>query len=160
MTGDEIKDLFGRFDTPNGIYVINPRVLFATASNGVTTQRVDLTQPLPAGFSLVSVRAASPVGQAPFPEQVFFFNEAGQTGGLGFNFLNSLPFLNWDAGLSKRITFNEKYKLQLRMEVFNVLNSQVPFFGANLNIDSNSFGRVTQEYNSPRIIQFGARFDF
>ena len=51
------------------------------------------------------------------------------------------------------------------MEAFNVLNKQLPAFSADLNVDSNSFGRVTQTNtaanpSSPRIIQFGARFDF
>jgi hypothetical protein len=173
LNDEQIKDLTGVFKTPNGIYFINPSVLNATAqlfnSQGQpvsgTATRVDLNQPLPAGYRLISVRAASPLGQAPFPGQVFFFNQAGSTGNLPRNFLNGLPYLNWDAGLSKSIRFSENTRLQLRMEVFNVLNKQVPFFGttatvAGLDVNSNSFGRVTQTYNAPRIIQFGARFDF
>jgi hypothetical protein len=53
------------------------------------------------------------------------------------------------------------------VEAFNVLNNQIPFFGttsaytqARLDVNSNNFGRVTQIYNTPRIIQFGARLDF
>lgn len=160
LSTDEIKKLTGVFDTPNGIYFINPRVLLATATNGTVTQRIDLTQPLPAGFRLVSVRAASPIDQAPFEGQVFFFNKAGETGNLPRNFLNGLPYLNWDAALSKNIRFGERMRVQLRAEAFNVLNRQVPFFGADLNIDSNSFGRVTSSNNGQRILQFGARFDF
>ena len=162
LTTSEIKELTGIFNTPNGIYFVDPRVLFATARNTATgaTQRIDLTQPLPAGFTLVSVRAASPYGQAPFAEQVFFFNEPGQVGNLPRNFLNGMPYLNWDASLSKNIRFTESMRLQLRMEAFNVLNDQTPFFAADLNINSDTFGRVTSTYNSPRIIQFGARFDF
>jgi hypothetical protein len=120
----------------------------------------DLNTPLPAGYSLTSVRAASPFGQAPFPGQVFFFNKAGEVGNMPRNFLNGLPYINWDAGLSKNIRFSETKRLQLRMEGFNVLNHQVQFFGADLNINSDSFGRITSTYNTPRIIQFGARFDF
>jgi hypothetical protein len=173
LNDEQIKDLTGVFKTPNGIYFINPSVLNATAqlfnSQGQpvsgTATRVDLNQPLPAGYRLISVRAASPLGQAPFAGQVFFFNQAGSTGNLPRNFLNGLPYLNWDAGLSKSIRFSENTRLQLRMEVFNVLNKQVPFFGttatfAGLDVNSNSFGRVTQTYNAPRIVQFGARFDF
>ncbi|MDQ4120894.1 MAG: TonB-dependent receptor [Acidobacteriota bacterium] len=157
LTTNEIKDLTGVFNTPNGIYFVNPKVLYATGSNG---QRVDLTQPLPPGVTLVSVRAASPLGQAPFEGQVFFFNQAGEFGNLPRNFINGLPYVNWDASLSKNIRFTETMRLQLRAEAFNVLNRQVPFFGADLNIDSNNFGRVTSTYNTPRILQFGARFDF
>jgi hypothetical protein len=53
------------------------------------------------------------------------------------------------------------------VEAFDLLNRQGPFFGttsaytsARLDVNSNNFGRVTQIYNTPRIIQFGARFDF
>lgn len=157
LSTDEIKDLTGVFNTPNGIYFVNPKVLFALGSNG---QRIDLNQPLPAGVSIVSVRAASPLGQAPFEGQVFFFNNAGEIGNLPRNFINGLPYLNWDASLSKNIRIRETMRLQLRMEAFNVLNNQVPFFGADLNVDSNNFGRVLSSYNAPRIVQFGARFDF
>ena len=160
LTTDQIKDLTGVYNTPNGIYYINPSVLNAQATNGVVTQRVDLTQPLPAGFRLVSVRAASPIGTAPFDGQVFFFNDAGETGNLPRNFINGAPFLNWNASLNKNFNFTEEMRLQLRFEVFNVLNRQVPFFGADLNIDSTSFSRVTSTYNAPRVVQFGARFDF
>ena len=157
LSTNEIKDLIGEYNTPNGIFVINPSVLFALGSNG---QRLDLTQPLPAGVSIVSIRAANPIGTAPFEGQVFFFNNAGETGNLPRNFINGLPYLNWDASVSKNIRFSETMRLQLRMEAFNVLNKQVPFFGADLNIDSSNFGRVSQTYNGARIVQFGARFDF
>jgi hypothetical protein len=71
-----------------------------------------------------------------------------------------MPYLNWDASMAKNIRFSETMRLQLRMEAFNVLNKQVPFFAADLNIDGTNFGRVTSTYNGARIIQFGARFDF
>ncbi|MFV0389009.1 MAG: carboxypeptidase regulatory-like domain-containing protein [Pyrinomonadaceae bacterium] len=161
LTTGEIKDLFGEFNTPNGIYAVNPSVLYATASNGVTTQRVDLNDPLPAGYTLVSVRATSPIDQAPFDGQVFFFNKAGEVGNLPQNFLNGLPYMNWDLGLSKSFKFAEgKYKVELRGEVFNVLNKQLPYWGADLDINSNNFGRVTSSYVDPRIMQFAARFSF
>lgn len=157
LTTGEIKKLMGVFNTPNGIFMINPSVLFALGSNG---QRLDLNQPLPAGVTITSIRAASSFGQAPFAGQVFFFNQAGSTGNLPRNFINGMPYLNWDASMAKNIRFSETMRLQLRMEAFNVLNKQVPFFGADLNIDSSNFGRVTSTYNGARIIQFGARFDF
>jgi hypothetical protein len=106
------------------------------------------------------VRGASQINTTPFPNQVFFFNGAGQTGNLPRNFINGTPYRNWDASLSKNILFNENTRLQIRVDAFNVLNNQVPFFGADLDVNSNSFGRVTQSYNGQRIIQFGARLDF
>ena len=83
------------------------------------------------------------------------------------NDLNGMPYINWDAGVAKNFRLGETRRLQVRVEAFNVMNSQVPFFGtssaytaARLDVNSNNFGRVTQIYNTPRIIQFGARFDF
>lgn len=169
----ELKKLTGIFNTPNGIYYFDPKILCATATapGRPTLSCFDLNQTLPAGYTLASVRATSPLGQAPFPGQVFFFNQAGSTGNMQRNALNGMPFFNWDAGLSKNIRLGETRRLQVRVEAFNVLNNQVPFFGTlsaygtattvgRLDVNSNNFGRVTQIYNTPRIIQFGARFDF
>lgn len=169
LTGDQIKQLTGVFNTPNGRYFVDPKVLFAVASPtclgqaGCTLPVIngfDLNTALPAGYTLTSVRGASPFGQAPFAGQVFFFNNAGQTGNLPRNFLNGTPYLNWDAGLSKNIRFSETKRLQLRVEAFDLLNHQVQSYSADLNISSDSFGRITSIGNTPRIIQFGARFDF
>jgi hypothetical protein len=168
LTGDQIRAITGKFDTPNGIYFVNPQYLFATITNATTGQvqtGFDLNQPLPAGFQLTSVRGASPIGTAPFPNQVFFFTGPGQTGNLPRNFLNGLPYANWDASLIKNLRFGERIKVQLRAEVFNVLNKQLPSYSADLNVDSNTFGRVTTTNTAgnpsgPRIVQFGARFDF
>ena len=169
LTIPELKKLTGIFNTPNGIYYFDPRILCATATapGRPTLSCFDLNQQLPAGYTLASVRAASPLGQAPFPGQVFFFNPAGSTGNMPRNALNGMPYFNWDAGFAKNIRIGENRRLQFRVEGFNVLNNQIPFFGTNsaytqarLDVNSNNFGRVTQIYNTPRIIQFGARFDF
>ena len=168
LTGAQIKDLTGIFRTPNGVYFMNPSVLNATITNTTTgeiRQGFDLNTTLPAGFSLTSVRAANPVGTVPFTGQVFFFNNtfgAPATGNLPRNFINGTPFFNWDAGLSKNFRFNETMRLQFRMEAFNVLNKAVLSQTADLNINSNNFGLITatRTASNPRILQFGARFDF
>ncbi len=174
LSANEIKDLTGIFETPNGTFFMNPNVLFAVATPlcagqpGCSLQTIngfDLNSRLPAGYALTSVRAASPIGAAPFPGQVFFFNNIGGTpavGNLPRNFINGTPFFNWDAGLSKNFRFNETMRLQLRMEAFNVLNKAVFSQTADLNINSNTFGLITttRAASNPRIIQFGARFDF
>lgn len=155
LTTDEIKDLTGVFKTPNGVFAINPSVLFALGSNG---QRVDLTQPLPAGVTISSIRAASAVDQAPFSGQVFFLNGPGQTGNLPRNFINGPKFINVDMGISKNIRFSESIRLQLRAEAFNIFN-RANFAVGDFNVNSTDFGRITTNF-TPRILQFGARFDF
>ncbi|MFL6257889.1 MAG: carboxypeptidase regulatory-like domain-containing protein [Pyrinomonadaceae bacterium] len=168
LTESGVKELFGVFKTPNGVFIVNPSVLFATATNsatGVTMSGFDLNQPLPAGFVITSVRGANPVGTAPFAGQVFFPNAPGSTGNMTRNFINGPMYLNWDAGLLKNISITENTRIQLRAEVFNVLNNANFFAGSNpgiLDVGSTSFGRLTSSGNaySPRIVQFGARFEF
>ncbi|MBV9927699.1 MAG: TonB-dependent receptor [Acidobacteria bacterium] len=167
LSADDVKKLFGVFKTPNGVFIVNPSVLFAVASGpGLPTLNgVDLTKPLPAGYTITSVRGANPVGTAPFAGQVFFPNAPGSTGNMTRNFINGPMYFNWDAGLLKNINITENTRLQLRGEVFNVLNNANFFAGSNpgiLDVGSTSFGRLTssgQAY-SPRIVQFGARFEF
>jgi hypothetical protein len=156
LTTDEIKKLIGIFRTPNGIFYIDPTVLQATASNGVTSQIVDLTQPLPAGFTISSIRGAG------FAGAKFSLNAPGSTGNLPINFINGPMYFNWNMGLFRNFKMGETRNLQLRFEAFNVLNRANFFIGESsgiFNVNSTSFGRVTSSYD-PRIIQFGARFDF
>lgn len=152
LTKDQIKDLIGIFRTPNGIYFINPNVI---APDGTATGS-DVT--------------ATPDNPA-FPGQVFFNAQPGQTGNLERAFINGPDYLTVDLGLSKRFRFTERVGLQLRAEAFNIFN-RANFFapsgpadgatGENsniFNINSPNFGRITGTY-SPRILQFGARFEF
>lgn len=152
LTKDQIKDLIGIFRTPNGIYFINPSVI---APNGTATGgNVNATPNNPA-----------------FAGQVFFNAQAGQTGNLERAFLNGPAFFTVDIGLSKRFRFSETVGLQLRAEAFNVLNRANFFLGTGLgdgatgensnafNVNNTAFGRINNTY-APRIIQFGARFEF
>lgn len=161
LSSDEIKKLTGVYKTPNGVFFIDPKVLYATGSNG---QRIDLTQALPAGVTITGIRATNTTDQTPYDGQVFFFNRAGSTGNLPRYFINGPKYINWDAGLSKNIRFSETTRLQLRGEVFNVIN-RANFFPFNNNGINNlnnftDFGRIRLLSNQARIVQFGARLDF
>jgi hypothetical protein len=160
LTPNQIKALIGVFKTPNGIFYIDPKVLQATF-NGVT---YDLTQPLPNGVkpTQLTIRGASPIGSPTFAGQVFFLNAPGSTGNLPLNFINGPKYVNWNMGFFRNFKMGETRNLQLRFETFNVLN-RANFLigeGSNLfNVNSTTFGKITSTYD-PRIIQFGARFDF
>jgi hypothetical protein len=167
LTARGVQDLFGVFKTPNGVFIINPSVLFATATAAgrPTLSGFDLNQPLPAGYTITSVRGANPVGTAPFAGQVFFPNVSGSTGNMQRNAFNGPIYANWDAGILKNINITETTRLQLRAELFNVLNHANFFAGSNpgiLDVGSTSFGRLTSSGSaySPRIVQFGVRFEF
>jgi hypothetical protein len=66
---------------------------------------------------------------------------------------------NADISLSKEISIREGMKLQIRGEFFNFTNT--PRFGLpNTSFGDSQFGWVTSTLNSPRHMQFGARFQF
>jgi hypothetical protein len=70
---------------------------------------------------------------------------------------------NSDISLSKEISIREGMRLQIRAEFFNFTNT--PRFGlpdtSFANNDGNpQFGQITSTLNSPRHMQFGARFQF
>lgn len=164
LTTDEIKKLVGIYRTPNGVFMIDPKVLFAvaTAPGQPTINGFDLNQPLPAGYTISSIRGANAYGTAPFSGQIFFPLEPGKAGNLPRAFINGPIFFNWDASLIKNVAITETTKVQLRIEVFNVLNTTNFFIGENsgvFNVNGTNFGRITQSY-APRIVQFAARFEF
>jgi hypothetical protein len=171
LSAKEIKKLTGVFKTPNGVFAIDPSVIYATAQLFVnnqpvagTTVRQDLNQPLPAGYRITGIRGTNTNDLAPYAGQIFKYNSAGSTGNLPRNFINGPKYINWDAGLSKNIRFNEDMRLQFRWEVFNVLNT-ANFFPSDLtqvfNVNNTaSFGRLSSSGGGPRLMQFGARFDF
>jgi hypothetical protein len=71
--------------------------------------------------------------------------------------------LQIDTGLSRTFQVREAQNIQFRWEVFNVTNS-VSFDAADLigsDLDSrNTFGKYSSTLSSPRVMQFGLRFEF
>ncbi len=76
-----------------------------------------------------------------------------------FSNLRSDGIHNSDLSLSKEISIREGMKLQIRGEFFNFTNT--PRFGLpGTSLGDSQFGQVTGTLNSPRHMQFGARFQF
>jgi hypothetical protein len=65
---------------------------------------------------------------------------------------------NTDFSLFKSYAF-ERFKAQFRCEVFNLTNTP-QFYGPTTNINSSTFGQITQQANFSRIFQLGVRFEF
>jgi hypothetical protein len=84
------------------------------------------------------------------PTSVVFVNPTTGNGAVGpfpaemtrRNAFRGPGFWNMDAGLYKRIKFNEKYSLQLRFEAFNVMNHANLFVDVN-NLDASGTTAVT-----------------
>lgn len=155
----QIKDLFGRFlyqgPLADVLFFIDPSVL-----------RITQTRNADGSVSTQSQATAGP-GIAPFTNQVFFNVPAGQVGQLERGFINGPKQFSMDLALAKRIRFTETTGIQLRFEAFNVLNRNNYLLPLLLDINSTSFGQLTdgsseqaQGLDSPRRLQFAIRFEF
>jgi Carboxypeptidase regulatory-like domain len=89
-------------------------------------------------------------------------NFPGTTGSR--NILRGYGIFNLDVALQKRfiMPWSERHSLQLRAEAFNVTNSaQFDVNTMNLDISSQAnFGKYTSTLGNPRVMQFGARYEF
>lgn len=83
----------------------------------------------------------------------------GETGNR--NTFRSPNFWNLDIAVSKGFTmpWSENHQLTFRAEAYNLTNS-VSFSVPNLNLNSSSFGQITNTLSSAREIQFALRYDF
>ena len=161
LSYDEIRGLVGIYNTPCGLFFIDPAVInidLARCQQGVIAARnASLTPGVAAGgFS------GTTGNQLTFPGQVFFNNGAGQTGNLGRYLFDGPGYLSWDASIIKNIAITENTKFQIRAEAFNVMNNPNYSFGIGTqsqSINSNTFGRITSA-GGARVIQFVGRFEF
>ena len=65
----------------------------------------------------------------------------------------------FDFGLYKNFSLPRKMRLQVRVEVINAINYTV-LWNPGVDPRNATFGIITQDRNSPRDIQIGARFSF
>ncbi|MGI8545049.1 MAG: TonB-dependent receptor domain-containing protein [Aridibacter sp.] len=139
LTNDQLRSLVGIFERDGNIFFINPDIIDPNTG-----------------------RASNGFGSNPFDGQVLFNVNPGETGNIGRAIIDGPNNFNINTALLKNIAFNSERttRLQLRMEVFNLLNN-VNFFNNTqfANINSSSFGQI-ESAGSARTIQFGARFEF
>jgi hypothetical protein len=73
-------------------------------------------------------------------------------------------FFNIDTALTKRFAmpYSDKHSVQFRWEVFNLTNTaKFDPYSASLDIsDSGTFGKYTDQLGTPRVMQFGLRYQF
>ena len=76
------------------------------------------------------------------------------------NVLHNPGFVNWNAGLFKKVSFTEKTGMQFRAEAFNLFNH--PNWG-NVNTNPTSlstFGKITSKTGDVRNMQLSLRLYF
>ena len=126
---------------------------------------------------------AAPIYNYSDPTKDFITNFAavisdpadGTIGTCGRNVFRGPHFVQWDANLNKTTKINERLSIQLRWEVFNVLNhpnfQSVPPSPAGQQYTSNSFGTLSStpdvasgnpflSSGGPRAMQIGAKLIF
>jgi hypothetical protein len=59
----------------------------------------------------------------------------------------------------KRTRLNERVNFEFRFEAFNILNHTNFNVGQTQNINSSTFGRITDTFD-PRILQFAGKISF
>jgi Carboxypeptidase regulatory-like domain len=136
LTKDQVKDLGGVLRADDGVYFIDPSVINAATGRGAE------------GF-----------GETPFTGQAFFNAAPGQVGNLERAILNGPGFFNLDASIQKNFRIKEKARFQFRAEAFNMLHRANFFIGNTIDINSASFGRITDTFDA-RVVQFVGRFEF
>jgi len=85
-------------------------------------------------------------------------------GNLGFNAVTGPGRQNWDVSMLKNFAFTERFKMEFRVEAFNLWNH--PQFQGNSNtgglgnnFGAGNFGQITSAYD-PRELQLGLKFKF
>ncbi|HEY2822608.1 MAG TPA: TonB-dependent receptor [Candidatus Acidoferrum sp.] len=116
------------------------------------------------GYHAAASNFLNGTGNASLFNAACFADPGDQTPGNApryFSNLRSDGIHNVDLSFSKEFTIREEMKLQLRGEFFNFTNT--PRFGfPDLNFGDSTFGDVTSTApgSTPRIMQFGLRFQF
>ena len=114
-----------------------------------------------------TTKNSSTGGPNMFPDPAAAFNAfeltfPGQSGSR--NSLRGDGFFTIDASVDKRfkMPWSEKHTFQIRAEVFNLTNSvRFDVNQMSLNLGSQaSFGKYNGTLGTPRVMQFGARYEF
>jgi hypothetical protein len=79
-------------------------------------------------------------------------------GNFGRNALRLPGYWNLDLALAKNLAFTERWRLQIRADMFNALN-HTNFNGVSNSINASNFGRFTSTRGA-RLVQFNARLTF
>lgn len=135
ITFEEFKKNLGIFNTPQGMFFVNPELLNISV-NPVTGA---VTSTLKDGLM-----------EHPAP---------GTFGNFPLNSLPSTKFFNIDASVTKRLPITETVRFELKVTLINALNHPNFAFGTQ-SLDSTSFGRITGTTGSERIIHFTSSIKF
>jgi hypothetical protein len=104
-------------------------------------------------------RAVASDDQPAFKGQAFYHPDPGEIGGLQQRWFSGPWIFGLDFALLKNIRIHEEQSLEFRVESLNVLNHPT-WFVSDQNIDSYSFGKITNTSSTPRRLQFSLHYQF
>ena len=158
LSESELRGNIGVYRTPCGIYFVNPAVI----NINQTALAAGNCSALNTGFPVNTVAgaASSGFGQPTFPGQIFFNNGPNTTGTMRRAIVNGPWQAGADISLLKNFSITERVTFQVRGEAYNFTNT--PFFapGQFIDINSNTFGRITSVAVGARVVQFAGRLSF
>ncbi len=145
MTQSQLQSQIGRFETPTGVYFINPNSGLFTIKGNTSSA------------NFCTAGETTPCFAEPAP---------GQLGNLAFDGLTLPHFFDQDLSMIKDTQIWERVKFQIRLEAFDVFNN-VNFAGPSTSTDSTTFGQLTTTFDTARgggitsrVVQFGVRILF
>jgi Carboxypeptidase regulatory-like domain len=139
LSARDLKKLLGIRDVNGIIYWIDPSVIDPNTGRAV---------------------GPDTLSNAPgFNGQVFFNPMAGEVGTLDILAFDGPSQFVADLSLSKRIHVWKQAGVRVRADIFNLFNT-VNFYVLDDDINSTTFGRVTDTTTSPRLVQLVVKLDF
>jgi hypothetical protein len=103
-----------------------------------------------------------------FNRDAFAQPAAGTLGDLPRNALTGPNYWNVDLAVSRLVALGGTQRVELRLDAFNLTNqfnwgnpsTAAPTAAVANNFSAGTFGRITTQAGTPRIIQFGIKYDF
>jgi hypothetical protein len=143
---------------PVTLYNPTDTSLLGTFGNGVNNNLVDTPNYTPGCDLKIN---HDPKNGSAFNTDCFSLPALGQLGNSPRRFFYGPGIQNFDLALIKRLKFDDKRNLEVRLETFNLFNHP-QFYGPGAvdgNIVSPTFGEI-ESAAAPRFIQIAAKFNF
>jgi hypothetical protein len=135
----DLKKLLGVREANGNIYWIDPSVIDPETGRAV---------------------GADTLTNAPgFAGQVFFNPMAGEVGNMEILSLDGPSQFLLDVAFAKRLRLWRQTGLQLRADLLNLFNT-VNFWVTDDDVNSTTFGQITDTTTAPRVLQLVVKFDF
>ena len=120
------------------------------AATGIANQRVNQVSDDPYGEKTL---------QRYLTTTAFTYPDAGTLGDHRRGSIEGPGFWTVDLALSRIVSFATQQNVELRLEVFNLLNN-FNWGDPVINLDAGNFGQITSQAGDPRIMQFGIKYGF